>query len=119
MGIVETYACYAYNQDWHLVDMVLNVSPSAIEWESFVVPDERTTMENWQVPYMEQYFNPEGSEKLCPVYDVPKDEMNPCRVVFFIYKTESSILSTPYGQFDLQASGEIPAGIKALVEFEE
>ena len=115
---VSFYDCYNYNEDWFLVEMALNVRPSEIRWEKFTVPERGKKKSDWQVPYMEQYLNPDGTEKVCETYEEPEADEPPCRVVFFIFKHAPRILRTPYGKFPL-ADKELPERLRSLVEFEE
>jgi hypothetical protein len=117
--MVREYSCYKYSKNWFLVEMVLDVKPSEIEFENIVVPDKLIKKSNWQCPYMEQYLNAEGTKKICETYDEPEEEVNPCRVAFFIYKEGSRTLRTPYGDFDLTNIEKLPKRLKSIIEFEE
>ena len=66
---------------------------------------------------MEQYLNEDGTEWICDVYDTPAESVNPCRVAFFIYKTEAEMLITPYGQFPLECI-DMPERLEDIVEFD-
>ena len=98
--MVTYFGCYKFNKEWLLVEMALNISSEEIDWDSIVVPDEELDESDWQCPYMEQYLNVDGTEKICETYDEPEEEVNPCRIAFFIYKEGSRTLRTPYGDFD-------------------
>ena len=64
-------------------------------------------------------MNADETEKICKIYDEPKEEVNPCRVAFFIYKEGSRTLRTPYGDFDLTNIEKLPKRLKNIIEFEE
>ena len=55
----------------------------------------------------------------CETYDKPDEEVNPCRIAFFIYKEGSRTLRTPYGDFDLTNVEKLPKRLKNIIEFEE
>ncbi len=118
MNIVKYYGCYDYNEEWYLIELILDVSASEIDWSNIFVPENETKKENWQVPYMEQYLDRDGTKKICKTYEEPKEYIKPCRVVFFIYKDSANVLSTPYGVFELSIESKVPERLESLVEFE-
>ena len=129
--MVTYFGCYKFNKEWLLVEMALNISSAEIDWDSIivpygevdwdsiVVPYEELVGSAWQCPYMEQYLNADGTEKICETYDEPEEEVNPCRIAFFIYKEGSRTLRTPYGDFDLTNIEKLPKRLKSIIEFEE
>ncbi len=117
--MVPYFKCYKFNKEWLLVEMILNVPTSKIDWGSIVVPDDTLDESCWQCPYMEQFLNADGTEKLCETYDEPKEAVNPSRIAFFIYKESSRILHTAYGDFDLTSAQELPKRLKSIIDFEE
>ena len=117
--MVKEYHSYRFNDEWLLIEMVLDVASSEIDWMSISVPDENLDEGDWQCPYMEQYLNADGTEKLCEVYDEPEEDVCPCRVAFFICDTEQPVLRTPYGDFPLDGEEELPARLKGIIEFDE
>ena len=117
--MVPYFECYKYNKEWLLVEMILNVPTSEIDWDSMVVPDDTLDEGDWQCPYMEQFLNADGTEKLCEVYDDPKEDVNPSRIAFFIYREGSELLRTAYGDFDLTNAQKLPKRLKSIIEFEE
>lgn len=118
LNIVKYYGCYDYNEEWYLIELILDVSASEIDWSNIFVPENETKKENWQVPYMEQYLDRDGTKKICKTYEEPKEYIKPCRVVFFIYKDSANVLSTPYGVFELSIESKVPERLESLVEFE-
>lgn len=119
MEIVTNYQCYNYNRDLYLIDMTLNLDSDKIDWNEISVPETGVSPMNWQAPYLEQYLTLDGKEKLCELYDEPFPTVNPCRVVFFIYKCSGKILRTPYGDFPLTDIEDTPKHLKRIVEYEE
>lgn len=119
MNIVEFYNCYDFNKEWYLIEMRLNICASEIEWGSITVPEKNVDRDNWQCAYLEQYLNENGTEKICDTYDVPKGNVNPCRVVFFIHKSSAKLLQTPYGNFKLSSAKALPERLKSIVEFND
>lgn len=119
MDVVKYYDCYDYNEEWYLVEMLLDLSVSEIDWDNIVVPEDGVSESDWQCAYMEQYLNENGTEKICETDDEPEDDVKPCRVAFFIYKVPANTLHTPYGDFELKNSKKVPERLKDIIEFEE
>lgn len=119
MNVVEEYNCYRYNEEWYLIEMILNIKPSNILFDEFVVPEKGVQPNNWQTAFLEQYLNESGTEKICDLYDVPKDELPYSHVVFFIYKADAYVLRTPYGEFQLSSEMEIPRRLQQIIEVDE
>lgn len=115
---VKSYACYDFNEEWYLIEMLLDLSAPDIDWDKITVPEKGVSKLNWQAPYMEQYLNEDGDMKICDTYDMPQTAVRPCRVTFFIFKVSSKILSTPYGDFLLNDANPVPDRLKGLIEFE-
>lgn len=115
---IESYACYDYGSEWYLVEMLLDVSTADIDWDGFGVYDaEGVKISGRQCVYMEQYLTAGGTEKLCGTYSTPAEPVRPCRVAFFIYKTASRTLQTPYGDIELKSSGKAPERLKGVIDF--
>lgn len=119
MNVVSQYECWTFNDNWYLIEMLLNVPASEINWDEFVVPERNTDKCNWQCPYMEQYLNEDGTERICGTYKLPYDDTETCRVTFYLYKGTGKILQTPYGTFELNDSQEAPDRLKSILAFEE
>ena len=117
--MVNFYGCYKFNREWLLIEISWNIASSQIDWDAISVPNNELEEDYWQCPYMEQYLNEDGTEKICETYDEPEEDVNPCRVAFFIYKDGSPILQTPYGNFDLTNIEKLPSRLKKIIEFEE
>ena len=116
--VVSYYGCYDYNEEWYLIEMLLDCSPGEIPWDAIYVPEEGVSRSNWQCPYMEQYLDKEGNQKICETFDCPVQEERPSRVAFFIYKVPAPVLHTQWGDFPLHCEGEAPERLKNLIEFE-
>ncbi|MDE5721305.1 MAG: hypothetical protein K2I30_00990 [Clostridia bacterium] len=119
MEIVSNYQCYRYNGDLYLIDLTLNIYSDKIDWNEMNVPEDGVEPMNWQVPYLEQYLTLDGIKKICELYDEPSPPVNPCRVVFFLYKCGGKVLHTPYGNFPLMDTLKTPKHLKKIVEFDE
>ena len=116
---VKFYECYHFSEQWYLIEMLLDVSALEIDWNNITVPQKGVSKLNWQAPFMEQYLNEEGCSKICDTYDIPKENVRPCRVAFFIFKVSAQTLSTPYGDFPLSDTKPLPQRLKNIIEFEE
>ena len=117
-GNVLFYGCYDFNEEWLLIEMQADISWEWIQWHQFAVPEDGVEEENWQAPYLEQYLNLDGTEKICELYDTPESEKETCRFVFFLYKTEAPKLVCQFGEFDLLDPKCVPDRLVDIVEFE-
>ena len=45
MDIVKHYGCYDYNEEWYLIELILDVSTSEIDWSNIFVPEHGTNKE--------------------------------------------------------------------------
>ena len=112
------FACYDYQEEWLLVEMAADVTPSRIPWHKFQVPAEGIGPDNWQAPYQEQYLNSDGTERICDLYDLPEEDTAPSRFVFFLYRDGSEKLVCPYGEYSLTDPQPLPQRLADIVEFE-
>ncbi|MBQ9149201.1 MAG: hypothetical protein IJX69_06535 [Oscillospiraceae bacterium] len=113
------YGCYDFSDDLLLIEMQVDVSWKWIRWHKFQVPQPGMDPSNWQAPYLEQYLNEAGTERICDLYDTPAENTAPCRFTFFLFKTGAPKLVCPFGEFDLTAPEEVPARLQEVIEFEE
>jgi len=111
--------CYDFNSEAILLEMIIDEYPNEIDFTEFCVPDDTQKKENWQVAYMEQFLNLDGTCKLCETYDTPTEQSKPTRVAFFLFKTENQKLSTPYGDFSIANPQQLPDRLVDLIEFDE
>ena len=112
------FRSYDYNEEWLLIEMQIDLSWKWIRWHQFEVPQDGIDSANWQVPYLEQYLNDAGTERICDLYETPNENAAPCRFVFFLYKTDATKLICPFGEFDLTNPASMPDRLIGVVEFE-
>jgi hypothetical protein len=117
--MVAEFNCFNFNDEWYLVEMLLEVSPQDIEFDEFVVPEDDVPETDWQTVLAEQFLNQEGTKKICELYDTPDTNDSNSRIAFFIYKTDSHTLKTPYGDFELTDSEQVPERLKTIIEIDE
>ena len=110
---------YEYNEDALLVEVIINEFPDCIDFLSFCVPDNTIDKSSWQVAYMEQFLNPDGTDKLCETYDIPTEQIKPTRLAFFLFKTDNHELSTPYGGCSLKNLQKLPDRLSKFIDFHE
>ena len=102
-----------------MVEMALTIPPQEIEFDKIVVPEEGVNERDWQTVLAEQFLNDNGTERICELYETPDSGDSDSRVAFFIYKTNSHVLRTPYGQFDLNDSEKVPDRLKDIIEIDD
>lgn len=117
--MVTLFNCFNYNEKWYLVEMAFDIPADSISFDEIVVPEEGVAKSDWQTVLAEQYLNADGTERICDLYEVPNDNAAASRVAFFIYKTGSHILRTPYGQFELKDEEDAPNRLKSIIEFDQ
>ena len=117
--MVTEFHSYNFNENWYLVEMALEIPADEINFDEIVVPEEGVAESNWQTVLAEQFLNDDGTERICDLYDVPDHDSPTSRVAFFIYKTDSYVLRTPYGAFALSDADEVPDRLKAIIEVDE
>lgn len=114
-----TYHCYDFNDEWFMLELALDIGAAEINWRGFEVPEEGVDSLNWQAPYLEQYLNADGTQRICGIFEKPKNDEDSCRVAFYIFKNGMPLIRTPYGEFPLQPEGPVPQRLQGVVEFEE
>ena len=117
--MVTLFNCFSFNDEWYLVEMALTIPPQEIEFNKIVVPEEGVKERDWQTVLAEQFLNDNGTERICELYETPDSGDSDSRVAFFIYKTNSHVLRTPYGQFDLSDAEEVPNRLKDIIEVDD
>ena len=68
---------------------------------------------------MEQYLTEDGCDKLCDAWEEPEEQYEPTRVAFFIRKSSSTVLETPYGNIDMSNPAKLSETLKQIFEFEK
>ena len=117
--MVTLFNCFCFDENWYLVEMALNVAPDDVAFDEIVVPEEGMKPSDWQTVLAEQFLNADGTERICDLYDTPETDDETARVAFFIYKTASHTLRTPYGDFELSDAEPTPDRLKAIIEVDE
>ena len=118
-NIAKLIGCYIYNNEWLLIEMIIEDNANNICFDKFVVPNKQTKKQYWQCPYLEQFLNIDGTSKICDIYDIPNNDEKTTRVTFFIFETSDKLLQTPYGIFDISNKESLPVRLKTIIEFEE
>lgn len=111
--------CYNFNKNYLLIDITLPTTPDGIDWFGFSVPEDGVDEFDRIVPHMEQYLTEDGCDKLCDAWDEPEEQYEPTRVAFFIRKSSSTVLETPYGNIDMSNPAKLSETLKQIIEFEK
>ena len=117
-GNVLYFGCYDFNEEWLLIEMQADISWRCVRWHQFEVPETGVNPGNWQAPYLEQYLNEDGTQRICELYTSPRGNTAPCRFTFFLYKTGAPKLRCQFGEFDLTTTQPVPTRLEGVVEFE-
>ena len=114
------HGCYRFTKKWLVVEITLPCTPDEIDWFGFSVPENGVDEFDRQVPYMEQYLTPDGTDKLCDAWEEPEEPCAPSRVAFFLCRTEGGeVLETPYGDISLAEPTIMPDRLREILEFEK
>lgn len=120
MDGVTFFNCYRFKRKWRLVEMVIEEFSDNINLSYFTIPESGKPELDWQVAYLEQYLDMEGTQRICGLSETPNPPVNPCRIAFFIYKKrKGKVLRTPYGEFPIDQSEKLPERLKKTIEFEK
>jgi hypothetical protein len=119
MSKVKLFSCYDYNEEWYLIEMLIDENSDDVDLGDFIAPDPELDEGDWQCPYNEQYLNEDGTELICEPWDEPEEGAEPCRIAFFLFKYGTSYLQTPYGDFSLDNVKPLPERLAEIIEFEE
>ena len=117
--MVTEFNCFNFSDKWYLVEMALTIPPKDIRFDEIVVPEKDVAEGNWQTVLAEQFLNSDGTERICDLYEIPDNGESDSRIAFFIYKTNSHALRTPYGEFELSDAKEVPDRLKTIIEIDE
>ena len=117
--MVTLFNCFSFNDEWYLVEMALSVPAKDIDFCKIVVPEEGIPQSGWQAPLAEQFLNHDGTERICKLYHTPENDNPDSRVAFFIYKTSSYTLRTPYGDFELSGAEDTPERLRSIIEVDD
>ena len=117
--MVTEFNCFNFNDEWYLVEMSLAIPPQDIAFDEIVVPEDDLPEMDWQTVLAEQFLNQDGTKKICELYEIPDDNESKSRIAFFIYKTNSHTLKTPYGNFELNDKMQVPDRLKSIIEIDE
>jgi len=116
---VKLFSCYDYNDEWYLIEMLIDENSDDVDLSDFIAPNHELDKGNWQCPYNEHYLNEEGTELICEPWGEPEEGAKPCRLAFFLFKEGTSFLQTPYGDFSLGDVKNLPERLEDIIEFEE
>ena len=122
MDIRQKTNFYEFKTGVGVVEILINSDFKTIKdkLDEFMIEDKSTSIDSWQVLYMEQYFSADRTKKLCEIYEEPKDDTKDFNLVFFIYfLAEGQILKTPFGCLTVTKLKKLPSEYKKSLEFEE
>ena len=101
-----------------LVEMRIGDAPKNVDLSLFYLKDDALKESDRQVPWDERFLSEDGTRVIGDAFDQGSLEGDGTRVAFFLFPDgPDAILSTPYGEFRLNAAGEIPRRLKGIVEF--
>jgi hypothetical protein len=122
MDIRQKTNFYEFKTGVGVVEILINSDFKTIKGklDEFMIEDKSTSIDSWQVLYMEQYFSADRTKKLCDTYNEPADDTEDFFLTFFIYfLTEGQVLHTPYGSVKVMALKKLPREYRRSLDFED
>lgn len=115
----ELIGVYKYKKQVALIEMIIDELPDNIDFEGIYLGESETDM-NSQVPYLEQFLNIEGTERISSIYGELDVETKPTRFTFFLFLAQvGDVITTPYGNITIKEIVPLPNRLKSIIEFEE
>lgn len=107
------------NADVHLVELIIPATPSDVQVDDITQEIPNEPKDNWQVAYDEHYLNLKGDKIIGDYFKLPKDNIAPTRVAFFLYFLDfSRPILTQFGEVKLPQPTDIPDRLKQIISFE-
>jgi hypothetical protein len=101
-----------------LIEVVAAELPKELDLGGFTQEDPGQPVDNWQVPWMEQWLDETGEHIVGEPFDPPPDDLASSRVVFFLHFVAlDRPLMTPTGSVVLPKPAPLPSRL-AGVEYE-
>ena len=118
---MKTIGVYSFNKRFLLVEVLFECPPDDIDWLGIYVKEEGKSEDELCYPYMEQFLDESGENKLCDAWDEPEniEEMTSCRMAFFIETGHGDVLETPFGDVSLCDVMPLPERLKEIIEYEK
>jgi hypothetical protein len=118
MSKVKMIECYDYDENYYLIEMVLDENSEDVDIDAVIATDPDLEEQDWTLAISAQYLNADGTALISEPYEKP-EPTEPCRLVFFVDNFESKLLVTPYGEFELEGGNPLPKRLAEIVKFVE
>lgn len=120
MEKVKIIGIYPINEEVHLLEVIVNASPSDFDVSDFTQEVLGQPRENWQVAYDEYYLSEQGDVIIGDFLHTPKGNTGVSRLAFFLYFLDfNTPLITPYGELKLPDPTSMPLRLSRIIDFEE
>ena len=120
MDEIKFYGCYSYDEEWLLIELMLDEYSDKVDFSTFEVADYDIPKKEWQrEPEPIQFLNVEGTERACEIGEMPPEPMKPCRFVFFVSKPKDkhAELYSKYLDLPLDSQGPVPQRLRKCLKF--
>jgi hypothetical protein len=119
--IVQLLGVYKINgtSDVHLIELIINTSPTDVDVSSFTQKDDKLPKDSWQMAYDEHYLNEDGSEVIGTFIEQDSLIGDKTRVAFYMYFIDfRKPLLSQYGEIWLPQPSPMPERLSKIIPFE-
>jgi hypothetical protein len=108
------------NADVHLIELIMPAIPSEVQVDEITQEISDEPRENWQVAYDERYLNSTGDKIIGDYFDLPKENVWPTRIAFFLYCIDfSKPILTQFGPVSLSQPIKVPDRLRSIISFKD
>ena len=116
-GEVEVVGVYEVSDaaDAHLIEVRSSMPPEELDIGGFTQEEPGRPRADWQVPWMEHWLDPSGTQVLTDGFDPPPDGLSTSRLAFFMHFLGlDRPLLTPAGPLELPSPVPLPERLASV-----
>lgn len=120
-SIVQILGVYKINgtSDVHLIELIINTSPTDVDVSSFTQKDDKLSKDSWQTAYDEHFLNEDGSQVIGTFIEQDSLIGDKTRIAFFMYFIDfCKPLLSQYGEILLPEPSTMPERLSGMIQFE-
>jgi hypothetical protein len=119
--LVQLLGVYKINgtSDVHLIELIINTSPTDVDVSSFTQKDDKLSKDSWQTAYDEHFLNEDGSQVIGTFIEQDSLIGDKTRVAFYMYFIDfRKPLLSQYGEIWLPQPSPMPERLSKIIPFE-
>ncbi|QVK17824.1 hypothetical protein KHQ81_13435 [Mycoplasmatota bacterium] len=110
---------YEFDKDKVLVELTIDELSTEIRFNEFYLYEKNIKQIESQSPYLEQFLDKNGLNRISDIYGNMEQAVKPSRLVFFMFfVSEGSLIKTPYGDISVDKIKRLPERLRNIIEFE-